>query len=200
MKKEKLYETIGDINENYVNEAHMTARKSRPGWLRWGAMAACLALVVMVATVAMTTMFNNADTPPVIGDTSPTASAENKYERGYFYQVDEGAFSTYVGGKVISEEKLGSKVEDISVTAGWKNAAGEWISTENLRCEIYLIDGVASDVAVALKFLDKGEAVTTTHYYVILNPNADVSIVKEYVIAPIVPNNPGNEMASEILE
>ena len=197
MKKEKLYETIGDINENYVNEAHMTARKSRPGWLRWGAMAACLALVVMVATVAMPTMFNNGDTPPVIGDTSPTDSAENKYERGYFYQVNEGAFSTYVGGKVISEEKLGSKVEDISVTAGWKNAAGEWISTENLRGEIYLIDGVSRDVAVALKFLDKGEAVTTTHYYVILNPNADVSIVKEYVIAPIVPNNPGDEAVTE---
>ena len=64
MKKEKLYEAIGDINENYVNEAHMTARKSRPGWLRWGAMAACLALVVMVAMVAMPTIFNNTDTPP----------------------------------------------------------------------------------------------------------------------------------------
>ena len=197
MKKEKLYETIGDINENYVNEAHMTAKKSRPGWLRWGVMAACLALVVMVVTVAMPTVFNNTDTPPAIGDTSPTVSAENKYERGYFYHVDEGAFSTYVGGKVISEEKLGSKVEDVSVTAGWKNAAGEWISTENLRGEIYLIDGVSSDVAVALKFLDKGEAVTTTHYYVILNPNADVSIVEEYVIAPIVPNNPGDEAVPE---
>ena len=197
MKKEKLYETIGDINENYVNEAHMTAKKSRPGWFRWGVMAACLALVVMVATVVMPTMFNNTDTPPAIGDTSPTVSAENKYERGYFYHVDEGAFSTYVGGKVISEEKLGSKVEDVSVTAGWKNSAGEWISTENLRGEIYLIDGVVSDVAVALKFLDKGEAVTTTHYYVILNPNADVSIVEEYVIAPIVPNNPGDEAVPE---
>lgn len=200
MKKEKLYETIGDINENYVNEAHMTAKKSRPGWLRWGVMAACLALVVMVVTVAMPTVFNNTDTPPAIGDTSPTVSAENKYERGYFYHVDEGAFSTYVGGKAISEEKLGSKVEDVSVTAGWKNAAGEWISTESLRGEIYLIDGVASDVAVALKFLDKGEAVTTTHYYVILNPNADLSIVEEYVITPIVPNNFGNEMVGEILE
>ena len=193
MKKEKLYEAIGDINENYVNEAHMTARKSRPGWLRWGAMAACLALVVMVAMVARPTIFNNTDTPPTIG-------TESKYESGYFYHIDEGDYSTYVGGKVIAEEKLGSKVEDVSVTAGWKNAAGEWISTENLRGEIYLINGVSSDVAVALKFLDKGEAVTTTHYYVILNPNGDLSIVEEYVIAPIVPNNPGDEMTGEIPE
>ena len=193
MKKEKLYETIGDINENYVNEAHMTAKKSRPGWLRWGAMAACLALVVMVATVAMPTMFNNTDTPSTVG-------TESKYESGYFYQIDEGAFSAYVGGKVIAEEKLGGKIDDVSVTAGWRNEAGEWLSNENLRGEVYLIDGVSSDIAVALKFLDKGEAVTTTHYYVILNPNADLSVVEEYVIVPMVPNNPGDEMVGEILE
>lgn len=190
MKKEKLYETIGDINENYVNEAHMTAKKSRPGWLKWGAMAACLALVVMVVAVTMPTIFDNNDTPP-------TESAEIHYERGYFYHIDEGAFSAYIGGKVIDEEKLGNKVEDVSITAGWKNAAGEWISNENLLGEVYLIEGVSSDVAVALKFLDEGEAVTTTHYYVILNPNADLSIVDKYVIAPIVPNNPGDEVVSE---
>ena len=190
MKKEKLYETIGDINENYVNEAHMTAKKSRPGWLRWGTLAACLALVVLVATVAIPAIFHNTDTPP-------TGGTEYKYERGYFYNIDEGAFSTYVGGKVIVEEKLSSKIEDVSVTAGWRNEAGEWLSNENLRGEVYLIDGVSSDVAVALKFLDKGEAVTTTHYYVILNPNADWSIVEEYVIAPIVPNNLGDEVVAE---
>ena len=190
MKKEKLYETIGDINENYVNEAHMTAKKSRPGWLKWGAMAACLALVVMVATVAMPTIFDNNDTPP-------TESAEIHYERGYFYHIDEGAFSTFIGGKVIAEDKIGSKVEDVSITAGWRSASGEWTTNESLRGEVYLIDGVSSDIAVALKFLDKGEAVTTTHYYVILNPNADWSVVEEYVIAPIVPNNPGDEAVAE---
>ena len=188
MKKEKLYETIGDINENYVNEAHMTAKKSRPGWLKWGAMAACLALVVMVATVAMPMMSDNGNTTPTI---------EYQYESGYFYDIDSGAFSTYVGGKVIAEDKIGSKVEDVSITAGWRNGSGEWTTNESLRGEVYLIDGVSSDIAVALKFLDKGEAVTTTHYYVILNPNEDWSVVEEYVIAPIVPNNPGDEAVAE---
>ena len=193
MKKEKLYETIGDINENYINAAHMTAQKDRPGWHRWGALAACLALVVMVATVAMPAMFNNAETPSTVG-------TESKYESGYFYYIDEGAFSAYVGGKVIAEEKLGGKIDDVSVTAGWRNEAGEWLSNENLRGEVYLIDGVSSDIAVALKFLDKGEAVTATHYYVILNPNADLSVVGDYVIAPDVPNNSGNEMNEAVPE
>ena len=189
MKKEKLYEVLGDINEEYVNEAHMTAKKkSRPVWLKWGAMAACLALVVMVATVSLPMISDN-------GNTTPTIAYQ--YESGYFYDIDSGVFSTYVGGKVIAEDKIGSKIEDVSVTAGWKNAAGEWTTNESLRGEVYLIDGVSSDIAVALRFLDKGDAVTTTHYYVILNPNADWSVVEEYVIAPIVPSNSGDGTVAE---
>lgn len=46
MKREQLYEAIGDINENYINDAHMTVKKSRPVWLKWAAMAACLCLVL----------------------------------------------------------------------------------------------------------------------------------------------------------
>lgn len=47
MKKEQLYEVIGDINESYVNEAHGTAKKkSRAVWTKWVAIAASLALVV----------------------------------------------------------------------------------------------------------------------------------------------------------
>ena len=85
-------------------------------------------------------------------------------------------------------------------TGGWKNEAGEWISTEALNAEVYEITGIDSGVAVALKFINQGEAVTTTHYYVMMNPAADLSIVEEYVREPIVQNNPGDEMAGEVNE
>ena len=190
MKKEKLDETIGDINDNYINEAHMTAKKYRPGWLKWGIMAACLTLIVATGTATFPMLFNNEGTSPTIGN-------EYKYESGYFYNVDEGDYSTYVGGKVITADKIEERLTVVSVTAGWRNAEGKWTTTEKLHGEIYTIDGVSSDVAVALKFLDKGEAVTTTHYYVIMNPNADLTPVEEYTIAPITPNNPGDEIAPE---
>lgn len=46
MKKEKLYEAIGEINENYICEAHQTTkRKPNRAWLQICAMAACLALI-----------------------------------------------------------------------------------------------------------------------------------------------------------
>lgn len=36
------------------------------------------------------------------------------------------------------------------------------------------------------------------HYYVIMNPNADLTVVKDYVIAPITSvNNVGDEVAQE---
>lgn len=52
MKKENLFDVIGDVDEQKVATAGraMTAqKKSRPVWLKWGAMAACLCLVVGVA-------------------------------------------------------------------------------------------------------------------------------------------------------
>ncbi len=37
MKKEQLYEVLGDIDENYINDAHLTTKKkSRPAWIKWG--------------------------------------------------------------------------------------------------------------------------------------------------------------------
>ncbi len=47
MTNEKLYEVLGDINEKYVKEAREYRKAKKPVWLKWGAMAACLCLVVV---------------------------------------------------------------------------------------------------------------------------------------------------------
>lgn len=128
-------------------------------------------------------------------DTVPEPSA-NALGLGesYVYSIDEGPFSSYMAGKVIDEAKIGEKLEAVSVTAGWRNNTnGTMLSQETLRGAVYSIREVSTDVAVALKFLDKGEALTTTHYYVILNPDADLTDMEAYVIAPPIPNNPGDE-------
>jgi len=112
----------------------------------------------------------------------------------YVYSIDDGPFSSYVAGKVMDEERVGSRIEAVTLTAGWRNNTdGTMISQETLRGEVYVIKGISKDVAVALKFLDKGEALTTTHYYVIMAPDADLSAVADYVIPPFVPNNAGDE-------
>lgn len=147
------------------------------------------------------TTSNGDETVTATTSTAPNteiSKAENALEKYYAYGINEGKFSTYIGGKVIAEEKVGSKISNVAVTAGWKNSADEWISTENLNAEVYALDGISDDIAVALKFVDKGEAITTTHYYVIMNPNTDLTVVKDYVIAPITSvNNVGDEVTHE---
>ncbi|MBE6541008.1 MAG: hypothetical protein E7672_00970 [Ruminococcaceae bacterium] len=197
MKNEKLFEIIGDINEKHIKEARMEKKVKKNVRIKWGSLAACFAVIFIAVIVAINMLFDNEKiiTPENV---IPPVDNEYKYESGYFYNVDDGSFSTYVGGKVIPEDKIGNKIADVSVTAGWKNEAGKWTSiTEKLHGEIYSITGISNDVAVALKFLDKGEAVTTTHYYVIMNPSADLAPVTDYIIAP---TDPSNEMTGEIPE
>lgn len=158
-----------------------------------------------------TTHINNAEPTTSGGNDNTTTTPNNDkttqpsheaaLSEAYFYNVSDGIFSNYIiCGKVISEDKIDSKIDDVSVSAGWKNNDNEWLTTETLRAEVYLISDISKDVAVALKFIDKGDALTTTHYYVIMNPEADLTSVKEYLIAPIKPNNIDDEAVGEIVE
>ena len=105
------------------------------------------------------------------------------YGEKYVYTV-EGDYASYIAGKVIDADKIGEKILDASVSAGWMYfPSEEWKIQETLRAEVYLINGIDKNVAVAIKFIDKGDALTTTHYYVIINPAADYSIVDEYFIS-----------------
>lgn len=48
MKKEDLFETLGDINNQYIKEAHMkNNKKNNFAWAKWGTIAACFALLVL---------------------------------------------------------------------------------------------------------------------------------------------------------
>ncbi len=189
MKTPRIANAVNNIDDNLISGANRAKVVKKNAWLKWGSIAACFAVMLMAVVAIAPMMFSGDDPVPPIDN-------EYQYESGYFYQINEGAYSTFVGGKVIAEDKIGNKIADVNLTAGWKNDQGEWKSeTETLRGEVYAINGVSNDVAVALKFIDKGEAVTTTHYYVIMNPNADLTPVKDYIITPITPNNPGDEGA-----
>lgn len=194
MKTPRIANALSQVDDDIISSAARAKKAKKNTLLKWGSIAACFAIMLVVVVAVAPMMFNGDD--PVLPSNEASA-----YVQGYFYGIDEGTFSTYVRGKVIAKDKLGNKISDVSVTAGWKNDVGEWISeTEKLHGEVYAINGVSNDVAVALKFIDKGEAVTTTHYYVIMNPNADLTAVKDYIITPHVPNNPGDEISGTVEE
>ncbi|MBR4062981.1 MAG: hypothetical protein IKK01_07940 [Clostridia bacterium] len=194
MKTPRIANAVGLIDDDLViGAANSTKTVNKNNWLKWSSIAVCFAILLAAAAITLPMMLKGDDPFPP----TDTEIGEAVYEKGYFYNVDDGIFSTYIGGKVIAEDKIGNMLSNVSVTAGWKNNTGEWIYTEKLQGEVYSINGISNDVAVALKFIDKGEAVTTTHYYVIMNPNADLTPVKDYIIIPISPNNPEDEMVME---
>ena len=204
MKTPRIADALNQIDDDLVNGAARAKKVKKNNWLKWGSIAACL--VVMLATMlAVIPMLFENDIPIITPDNEPanegavndTGIAEGKLEKYYDYELTSGAFVTYINGKVIESEKVGVKLESVAVTGGWKNEAGEWLSTETLNAEVYAIEGISSDVAVALKFVDQGEAVTTAHYYVMMNPGADLSILEEYVREPITQNNPSDGLVNE---
>ena len=258
MKTPRIVNAIGHIDDDLINSATKSKKVAKKNiWIKWTSLVASFAIIIIVAAVAVPTLFGDWNTtlPVVSGDNTtinnsesatpttndngattasvvnqdtthinnaePTTSGgndntttatnndsttqsaignESAFSETYVYNVSDGKFSTYVSGKVISEDKIDYKIADVSVAAGWKNSFDEQLTTETLRAEVYLIKGISKDVAVALKFIDKGDALTTTHYYVIMNPDADLTSVKEYLIRPLEPNNTGDEVAGEVIE
>ena len=193
MTQEKLFSLIGDMDARYISEAREERISKNRILLKRCSAAACFALILMTASVLI---------PRVLDEQVPisTCATEALFEKRYCYSIDTGMFSTYVGGKVIDEQHIGDKIEDVTVTAGWVDSNQTWSDPETLRGEVYAIIGIPTETAAALRFLDQGEAVTTTHYYVILNPDADLTAVEAYRIQPVEPNHPGDEMAGEIPE
>ena len=96
------------------------------------------------------------------------------------YRIDEGGYSAYVSGKIIDESKIGERIGEMAVTAGFRNNDEKfWVTQESQSAEVYSIDGVSKNVAVALKALD--EETGKFLYYVLVNPDVDYSEVEKYI-------------------
>lgn len=79
MKKEDLFEAFGDINSNYIKEAHMkNSRKNSFSWRKWGTIAACLVLLVLCVPLA-THLSEVADSELSVVETPETENV-NKVE------------------------------------------------------------------------------------------------------------------------
>ena len=60
MTNEKLYEVLGDINEKYVSEARVYQKAKKPIWVKWGAIVACLCLMIPLTVFAIDIIQYNA--------------------------------------------------------------------------------------------------------------------------------------------
>ncbi len=51
MKERRLLYALGQVDGKYIEEASPVKQTKRPGWLKWGAMAACLAVVIIAGSL-----------------------------------------------------------------------------------------------------------------------------------------------------
>ncbi len=215
MKEDVMRKAIGEIDDSLIEGTCRTSEKNiaKPSWVNWVSVAAAITVVTVAAVFTLPALFKNetpaetTDVPSVsdtgkyggegFGDPNYTGNETLLYEK-YVYTVDSGKFAPYVQGKVINEKYVGGKISDVTVTAGWVRREGlPQAEKEHARAEIYEIKGVSEDTAVAIKFLDKLEAQTTDFYYVIMNPEADLTPVQPYVITY---DDPAQYDGGEILE
>lgn len=80
MKKEEFCEVLGDMNENYVKEARAVRKARKPGWMKWGAMAACLCLLVAGGVLFTRNRGNAAPDPDPVQIPNPIISVASVEE------------------------------------------------------------------------------------------------------------------------
>ena len=195
---------IGEIDDTLIEGAEKEEKKmnKKSSWVKWVAVAAALVALTVTAVFTLPMMFKTTEpvttpgTPSESGETDGNVTEkEGAFEKGYTYSVDTGKYASYIKGKVIKDEKVGEKLDTVTVTAGWADKDGNLLTEEHADAEIYEITGVSADTAVAIKFLNKLEAQLTTCYYVIMNPDADLTPVQPYVITYYDPAlNDGEEV------
>lgn len=85
MRKEEFCEIFGDINEKYVKEARTYQKNKKLGWLKWGAMAACV--YFMICAFAIPRLFEKPNNS-TSGDLSPMIYVNNTLYRVASNQPD----------------------------------------------------------------------------------------------------------------
>ena len=118
MKKEKFYELLGEIDENYIEEAHLSVeKKTRPIWLKWSSIAVCICLII-IGTVAVFEIWDNRDNNP--GETNSyetpyaTEGTENQPAQPSLYPFDYASILDFEKS-LYNEGELYSKLSEYGV-------------------------------------------------------------------------------------
>lgn len=125
MTNEKLYEIFGDISDKYIREAREYRKPSRSGWRQWGAVAACLCIVLAGALLLQ---------PGGAGDTPQIISRYKGASGGKYPLPVPGEYFCVAEVNAAREHYAGKNVRYLLSLAMFK-AGGERLSDEEERAE-----------------------------------------------------------------
>ena len=167
----KLWDNaLNGLSEKMVEELEEVEPRTGTGhWIKWiGISAAALMLVSglsMLPEWIKQEAFENAPAPSSMVLHTTHIANEIVMEE-YKARIAEGNYRDYMAGRAVEARFVGEFLEEITVEAGWQNGSGEAIGEkERLRARVYALRDIPPEKAVCLQYLDKGDALTTEHYY-----------------------------------
>lgn len=170
-KREKLYDSLTNVREDFVEEAQAAPSAKRHAWVRWCALAACLCLLV-VGTVVWKPWSqgdNKPASPPTSaaqtakGITIPKAEVTLSQTDGV--EADMLAFFIYQGRCYLQYDRIdhGSDLvgEKVGTATGlideWTPAEGYVELAGSVSGDFYTVRGFAPDFMLCMK--EEGDAV-----------------------------------------
>ena len=217
MKEDMMRQAIGDIDDRLIAGAEKQPNTRRPGisWAKWGsiaaafklaavAAAACLVIVCVFAIVPnlrKSDLFNGND-PATDNTAAPKTDDETgdglfSWMEYYENVLEDDSYCHYKMGKHIESDMISGKICNSKVQGGMVTPNG-WSPEYEFDAEILSISGVSPEVAVAVKsktltyeIKDDGEIVEQffkDDLYVMYNPEADLTTIKDYIVTFIDPN------------
>ena len=124
-------------------------------------------------------------TPGGFGTASMTG--ETAVYKQYIARIRSGAYTNYLPMRAFKlyEAPVGEKLEDITIHGFWASNDKDFLNAEDytgeeeietLRAEVYAFKNISPEIAVFVKYLDKGDALTVDHYYVFVNNDVENKI------------------------
>lgn len=159
MNNKDLFKAIGDVDGNLVEKSNTTRRTNKKSYVRWGTIAACLALVVGLAiyksppTPESAAIFPEKQTQV---SSAPTGIRKILNYNGYRYAfVGDGAQFKFTGVELV--QSLGT-LEEFDINAetgkndGDNNVEEDYASTFAVGGKLYEIPTYPSHFRIAVKY------------------------------------------------
>jgi len=158
MRGREMLETIENLNPAYIEAAAEKPKAKKAGWLKWGAMAACFAVVV-IAGISMLSGNNTVQT--TIGGVMreyknvSVASSEVAIEWPWEYKTLYERFSTIIyDGREYTVKTIGLAADKSVI--GEKLGVGEGIGYDvyteqehRMHFDVWQVSGIFADLMIA---------------------------------------------------
>lgn len=169
MKTPRIANAIGQIDDDLVADAAKCKKKNKKHWLKWGSLAACFAVIVIVGAAILPSLFRENVTPEGTDgrykDFSIQASESAivwpwEYQTVYekYRNVEIDGIEYHGKGRAVSEAWIGERIGNYTVVGYDEVNNGKKYSAE---FETYALKDIAQSQFIAVKMEDS--------YYVFQN-------------------------------